>query len=180
MGQFSWITCDTQKQVINNKKKDVYVLIPIEFGGGHIAEPCYDGYGTFGGFDIYDLVADWNKQSVTSDIIRIPKREQWGYFPDSEDNFSFAIDEYKRSCRRLGYFKRCPDEVMTWKYGNYFKREIGIDIACYDEQNAVLKYPIKIAELKDSVYESMPYSKRDPNQGWQEPRFNMDVQEVFS
>ena len=177
MGQFSWITCDTKRQVIDNKRKDVYVLIPLEFSGGHITEPCYDGYGTFGGHDIYDLVADWNKQYVTADILQVPKREQWGTDPDSEDNFSFALDEYKRACRRLDYFKRLPDDVMEMKYGKYFKREIGIDIACRDEQNAALKYPIKIAELKDSVYESCPESKRDPNQGWDCNEW--DEQEVF-
>lgn len=26
MGQFSWITCDTKEQVINNEMKDVYKL----------------------------------------------------------------------------------------------------------------------------------------------------------
>ena len=35
----------------------------------------------------------------------------------------------------------------------------------------------KIAELKDSVYESCPESKRDPNQGWDCNEW--DEQEVF-
>ena len=36
MGQFSWITCDTNKQVIVGKYQEVYALVPKEFGGGHI------------------------------------------------------------------------------------------------------------------------------------------------
>ena len=47
MGQFSWITCDTKEQVVNNEIKDVYVLVPKEFGKENILEQCYDGYGNF-------------------------------------------------------------------------------------------------------------------------------------
>ena len=36
MGQFSWITCDTKEQVVNNEIKDVYVLVPKEFGKENI------------------------------------------------------------------------------------------------------------------------------------------------
>ena len=57
---------------------------------------------------------------------------------------------------------------MKEKYGKEFKRKIGISIACYDEQNAALKYPIKIARLKNSVYEECSPSDSDPNQGWRE------------
>lgn len=60
MGQFSWLDCRTEEQVLDNVERNVYVLVPQEFGGGHIKEECYDGYGRFGGHDIYDLVVDWN------------------------------------------------------------------------------------------------------------------------
>lgn len=36
MGQFSWLDCETKEQIIDNKRRNVYVLIPKEFGGGHI------------------------------------------------------------------------------------------------------------------------------------------------
>lgn len=61
MGQFSWLDCKTQEQVLDDVCRDVYVLVPKEFGGGHIKETCYDGYGRFGGRDVYALVAQWNK-----------------------------------------------------------------------------------------------------------------------
>ena len=53
---------------------------------------------------------------------------------------------------------------MKKKYGSGWKSEIGVNIACYDEQNADLPYPIKIAE-KAALYEMQPASKKDPNQG---------------
>ena len=64
MGQFSWLDCITGEQVVNNKRRDVYVLVPKEFQseyGVRIKETCYDGYGHFGGYDVFDLVADWNR-----------------------------------------------------------------------------------------------------------------------
>lgn len=45
-------------------------------------------------------------------------------------------------------------------------RMIGINIACYDEENAKLKYPIKIVENKDLKYEEVAPSKNDPEQGF--------------
>lgn len=60
MGQFSWLDCITNEQIIDNRQRDVFVLVPAAFGGGHIHEWCYDGYGNFGGHDIYALVANWN------------------------------------------------------------------------------------------------------------------------
>lgn len=45
-------------------------------------------------------------------------------------------------------------------------RSIGIDIACYDEDNASLPYPIKITSKKTGIcYEELPPSKWDPEQG---------------
>jgi DNA gyrase subunit A len=52
------------------------------------------------------------------------------------------------------------------KYGDDFKRCIGIDIACYDEQNFTIPYPIKITHDANAVYEECTPSKSDPNQGW--------------
>lgn len=118
MGQFSWLDCITNEQIIDNKQRDVFVLVPAVFGGGHIHEWCYDGYGNFNGNDIYALVANWN-------------------------------------CPEL-----CNGDIDH-------DRTIGIDIACYDEDNAGLKYPIKITHDKDAIYEECNFSPADPNQGWE-------------
>lgn len=164
-GCFSWITCDTRKAVKIGRNKSVYVLIPEKFGGGSIREGCYEGYGKFGGHDMYDLVADWNKEYATVDNLRKPKRSEWGNDSDSEEFFERAMDWYKERCQRLNDFKILSDEDMKEKYGEDYKRSIGIDIACYNDQNAALKYPIKIAERKNSVYETCEPSLSDPDQG---------------
>lgn len=114
MGFFSWMTCDTRRSIANRyssrKTFPVYVLIPKEFGGGHLMESDYEGYGVFGGEDVYALVALWNR--------------------------------------------------------GVYDRSLGVDIACYDRQNARLKYPIKIAESPDAVYENEEPSVGCPYQGY--------------
>lgn len=168
MGQFSWITCDTNKQVIVGKCQEVHALVPKEFGGGHIVEECYDGYGHFGKYDIYDLVADWNKDTATRDNFRTPKRDNYTSDPDGEKDYQRACERFEYEWKRFEDFKILSDEEMEKKYGWDYKRLIGIDIACYDEQNEALKYPIKIAEYKFSTYENSKPSLGDPNQGWEE------------
>lgn len=139
MGQFSWLDCKTGEQIVNDKERDVYVLVPREFGGGHIKETCYDGYGDFGDHDIYDLVVDWNRDHL--DYI---DKETW----------------------QCDWVKTIEDDLIRVENGQLEKRHIGIALACYDEDNMRLYYPIKITHDKDAVYEWCPPSKSDPNQGW--------------
>ena len=168
MGQFSWIACDNGKQIVNGKKKDVYVLIPEEFGGGHYIENCYDGYGNFAGHDIFDLVADWNRNYITVENMIKPQRSNWDNTEDGQCWYERAMRLYEFECKRLIDFSSGKDdEYMQENYGDGWKREIGINIACYDEQNAALKYPIKIAHNRVSVYEKCKPSDSDPDQGWE-------------
>ena len=177
MGQFSWLDCKTKKQIVNGRRKSVYVLVPKEFGGGHIREGVYDGYGDFGGHDIYDLVADWNKESATFE--HIATSPEWSFANIARDAIIFGASEYWEThgasilkrflyiCRRMSDWQSgWSDEDMNMKYGFDWKRAIGIDIACYDEQNKALKYPIKITYDADAVYEDCEPSDSDPNQGW--------------
>ena len=120
MGFFSWKTSDTNRSISNVHSSrgafKVYVLIPNEFGGGYIEEDSYDGYGRFGGEDIYALVARWN----------------------------------------------CPEKCNG---DDEHDRLIGIDIACYDRDNASLKYPIKITEYP-TKYEYASPSNSCEDQGY--------------
>ena len=178
MGQFSWLDCITGEQVIDDKIRNVYVLVPKEFGGGKIREKCYDGYGNFGGHDIYDLVVDWNRGSIPEEVLRVPKRSQWGNRPEDDDFYDNAIKSYqgilgavsllnngKSDDELLAYVREHPD--FCWdSQSQIWKREVGIAIACYDDQNAALKYPIKITHDPTAVYEQCGPSKGDPDQGW--------------
>lgn len=194
MGQFSWIYSDTHKQLLDDIYADTYLLVPKPFQEKYrkaIYEGCYDGYGNFGRYDVYELVALWNRENLPSETraLRLPKVEEYGGLFDSEkeelrkkgateeeiknadaekqqEYCDKAILRYKKALlRNKDFANNVPDNVMKEKYGRNYLREIGIDIACYDEDNAVLKYPIKIT-TKEMEYEDVKPSLSDPNQGW--------------
>lgn len=157
MGCFSWIDCkDHRKRIRNGVHRNVYLLVPKEFGGGHILETDYDGYGEFGGHDVYDLVADWNKDMIPY-IIQLAKQGKWRC--DLRDDNITVMECFF-------YGKPIPDHIKCFRE----KRDIGIWMACYDEDNARLLYPIKITHYSRAVYEDCEPSPSDPDQGMRRGR----------
>lgn len=174
MGQFSWLDCCNKRPIVDNLAKTSYLLIPKEFRdefGPVINEPCYAGYGRFGGlhgYDAYALVALWNRDHIGKENIRVPQEKQYAPADKFGDYYKRAVERYKNDCKRIEDFavKKLSDGEMRKKWGDDYLREIGIDIACYDEENAALEYPLKITYNPNAVYEACPPSLGDPNQGW--------------
>ena len=80
MGQFSWMYSDTGRQVLDGISADTYLLVPTPFQekyGKAIFESCYDGYGNFGRYDVYDLIPEWNKDMIPAIIEKMQDKE-WG------------------------------------------------------------------------------------------------------
>lgn len=149
MGQFSWIYSDTGEPVYNDERADTYLLVPKEFQkkyGHAIYEPWYEGYGRFGGYDVYDLIIEWNKEMIPEIIAKAKKNEWFKYVPSKMEMED--LENYY-----LGKPIHCELRIL------------GIILACYNEDNAKLKYPIKITSV-DMDYEAAEISKNDPNQGW--------------
>ena len=155
MGMFSWLDCITGEQVIDGRPRRSYLLVPEEFGGGHIEEPCYEGYGMFGGHDVYDLVADWNRGHIDLDATSSKGWCEWAF--GGEERARSLFDDFNGGA---------DDETMRERYKSEYKRTLGIVIACHDEDNARLRYPIKITHEPTAVYEWCAPSRSDPNQGW--------------
>ena len=159
MGQFSWLDCVSGKQIVDDKVKDVYVLIPKEFGGGHIVEHCYDGYGHFGRHDIFDLVADWNRKDLSENSnfvlpytdLKLCDKKWYEFYADLNLTREEVVEKVK---------EKIGNDFFEW-------RIIGIDLACYDEDNEALPFPIKITYDEHACYELCLPSKSDPNQGWE-------------
>lgn len=156
MGQFSWLDCVTGEQIIDNKRRKVYLLVPKQFAetyGPRILEEEYDGYGNFGKYDVYDLIADWNKGMIP-EIIRRAKNGTWKTsISDADIAFmnAFYRDEPYTEIKPTGFTE---------------KRWIGILMACSDDDNAALEYPIKITYSPTAVYEKCDPSPVDRDQGW--------------
>jgi hypothetical protein len=70
MGFFSWKTSDTHKSISNSYSCrptfTVYLLQP--HGLPPIREDEYEGYGDFGGQDVYELLALWHDLPRNRDI----------------------------------------------------------------------------------------------------------------
>ena len=127
---------------------DSYLLVPEAFQeryGESIHERCYDGYGNFGKYDIYELIPEWNREFIPEAIKRM-KEDKW-YCSTTKSEWENLEHYYK-------------DEKISCPL-----RNLGIILACYDEDNASLMYPIKITS-KPMKYETAAISKGDPNQGW--------------
>ena len=148
MGEFSWIYSDTKRRIINNREKDAYLLVPPPFQekyGKAIYESCYGGYGHFGSYDVYRLIPEWNKEMIP-EIIRRIKQKNW-------------------RCSTSKYDVENLQKYYDGEKINTDLRELGIIMACYDEDNFALLYPIKItSKLMD--YEKAEPSEGDPDQGW--------------
>ena len=170
MGQFSWLDCVSGKQIVDDKVKDVFVLVPKEFGGGHIKETCYDGYGHFGGYDIFDLVADWNREVLSRNpnfiLPHEVQKESHGF---SNDSGKVKLNYWYKHYSNLNLTKEeVVEKIKQDSNTNYFEwRYIGIGLACYDEDNEALPFPIKITYDKHACYELCVPSESDPNQGWE-------------
>ena len=89
MGCFSWCYCDTgkirmshgeakprrdQRLVGYSQDHPASVLFPKEFGGkgAQIDIDVYPDYGHFGGRDIFELVANWNREWVAANPEWVP------------------------------------------------------------------------------------------------------------
>ena len=193
MGCFSWLDCKSQEPVRIGSGRTVYVLVPKKFQrrfGKKIETGYYDGYGNFNGYDIYELVAIWNRAHLSEDMLEeAPKPEGftglWSFEiehmkkegkSDSEIDalnqkekkrqYEAALDRWEFSRERLKAFRNGESKnKLAKKYGDDWCREIGISIAGIDEQNEKLPYPIKITYDKDAVYEDCGPSYVDEGQG---------------
>jgi len=161
MGCFSWCFCDGKRSPSNRLKigKPAYLLMP---DGNHIYTDHYDGHGHFGSKDVYEVVLEQNREHLCVDMLEKPDRAEYVH----EENYLRAYKTYSVFCEWLiAYQSGLSDEEMDafTKYPDW-KRELGIMIAHYDEQNKKLPFPIKISS-KPVSYTSVPYSKRDVMQG---------------
>ncbi len=173
MGEFSWMLADKDNKTSLKIGASAYLACP---DGSFIFEDDYDGYGNFGGHDAYELVVDWNRDFLDESMLQKPQRNMWTSDEEGHAWFNEALQRYGTSVKRLYDWRshNVTSDEMAQRYGRDWKRLIGIDIACYDEQNAELPYPIKITDNRRIPYDELPASNGDPNQGWSDDESDED------
>lgn len=68
MGFFSWKTSDTNRSIANQYSgRKTFVVHMIAEDGRVFTEEEYEGYGVFGGTDIYELIAEMNGLCIDGD-----------------------------------------------------------------------------------------------------------------
>lgn len=143
MGSFSWYKADKKDNIVYGDT--VKMLIPKEFGGGYILG-TYEDYGDINEngiiHDIYELVALWNNKKLYNTV------KKMGYSNPAR--------------------KPSDNDINSKKNVTHSVRKYGIAIACYDEDNAKCKYPIKIVSEKYNLtYEECEnISLSDETQGF--------------
>lgn len=162
MGCFTWT--DARKPPRKRRDGDYVIADKIGYGGyakivcpdnTEIIEQCYDGYGDFDGHDIYDLVVDWNKEYLEDIFCAMPE-DHWGYHL-KEVATAFQNDDTYALHKEVSRLIDSGKEPSFFK--DEWKRTIGIAIACGDEDNHSLPFPIKITATKwyrtyDELYPS--------------------------
>ena len=158
MGVFTWTDATVKNPRANKwgeyRKKDVIgydcyckVVCP---DNSIIEEPSYYGYGVFGNHDVYELVVDWNREDLPTILNKKLGKKPWDGKIFTQI-MKMCIDgisdeEITAFLKDLVDSENCaPYLIRDWK------RNIGIIIACEDEDNKALKYPIKITRSKEEV-----------------------------
>lgn len=172
MGQFSWMYADTDNKINLLEGESAWLLQP---NGKHIYESEYDGYGNFGGYDAYDLVLEWNREFLNVSMLPKPDRTSWSNDMEGTLWYQKAMNAYEKTVSVLEKYMSGASDIEMQDFskqvgygftnGEDWKRNLGISIACSDEQNAALPFPIKICK-EPCDYDSVCESKNDPNQGW--------------
>jgi len=134
MGCFTWKFANDRRKKLQYDSTG-YVVCP---NNTYIKEECYDGYGRFGAEDIYNLVVDWNKDYL-KEIFSKPLYSGWNHLKPVAEAFVDGKSEEELENLFEKVAKPCWNK-KEWK------RNLGIAIATYDQDNSKLPFPIKIVD----------------------------------
>lgn len=147
MGSFSFMYADggkpSQANMLPGDK--VRVLVPMLMGGGSL-NGTYADYGVVEfsdgtSVDLYELIALWNSTAVRAAAAKVT-----------------GVPAIDAACKTV-------DGKFT-----PFARNVGIRVACYDEDMVRLQHPLRVvpAENMSVSYETVDgISVADPNQGFE-------------
>jgi hypothetical protein len=177
MGFFSWFTSDTEKSIANNySTRETFPVYMITEDGQVFYEEDYGGYGEFGGKDIYVLAAEMNGHKGENDEetrmlffdkiwLRGVKKGDKRYY----HNKDFSV--YTEPIESEGGI--CANDLVSqhgWESfgdGGEFEywAEQGLKMPKLVE-NLPLVSPIHAKDRWKEIWDSLPYPKSCPDQGF--------------
>jgi len=118
MGFFSWKTADTKESIPNRYSgREPFTVYMTSPDGRQWEEAYYEGYGSFGGKDIFELIAELNGKSHRNDGIDLlySNSDSDGTFSEAAKNGLILptltkekLDKFKpiypQRCKQQGYF----------------------------------------------------------------------------
>lgn len=157
MGLYSWKWADEKGRLMVGG----YAYLALPDGTYYYGR--YDGYGNIGCIDVYDAVVDWNKDYLIRNV---------DYLFSGKTSHLGHLSSFVRTCILMmityDFDEKIVDALLK-DTGEFYdcdwKRYIGIYLACEDEDNASLDYPIKICKTNTKDAFKLPASKGDPMQG---------------
>jgi hypothetical protein len=184
MGFFSWLTSDTEKSIANNwSTRETFPVHMITEDGQIFTENNYEGYGEFGGKDIYVLAAEMNGYKGETDeetrqlffdkiwIRGIKKDDKRYCYREDFENYESPIESEGGLC---------ANELIS-KYG-WESFGDGGEFGEWAEQG--LKMPKLVEKLPQTnmwkeIWDSLPYPVGCPDQGFFYPEEENDEDEDF-
>ena len=129
----------------------------IAFPDGTFSEPetCYFGYGFIAGYEVYELVAEWNRPYL-EEILKAIQEKDGKYFVTDKIlaiGTAWQNGDQKTINQLLAEEEdNCLTPLKEWK------RTIGIAIVHANNAKKI-RYPLKIVSSKKKKYEELPASK---------------------
>lgn len=150
MGYFTFTLADRKKETSLGYATLAYVACP---DGNFICENYYDGYGRFGGRDIYELVAEWNKEHLPEIINKLKEINGDNYWVCMYEELILLYAE--KSKEEVSKYAEEHFNNDEWRKKEWL-REIGIVIG--GVHNGLLPFPIKITKTDKIPYNQLKAS----------------------
>lgn len=169
MGFFSWETADSNQSIANvhsgRPTKTVYLLQPN--GEPPITEPAYQGYGVFGGMDVFIWLAKHNFGEGGSREAAI-FADCGHYLSDAENIYLCRLHVTEEQFRQV-----VTTDKPVVMFNNYMQKMPNgktpnelIESGAWTENPISLNFPLKFSFDPNAKYEDLPASRPCPYQGF--------------
>ncbi len=144
MGYYTWKSSEKHRKSIGYGGGYFAVVLP---DNSRIETDYYNGYGSFGCHDLYEVVVDQNRDYLGKVWDRILKSDR--HFGLSLTPVVQAYIEGGDSLAQSTAETLCNEGKLSEYLRYEWKRNIGIAIACEDKDNRALPYPLKVIGNKE-------------------------------